>query len=61
MGKPLHFPWFREKRLDGKRLYYLINESTKKAILIAFGGKKEQQRIIDYVLFNKERFLKMIA
>lgn len=61
VGKPLHYDWFREKKLGNKRLYYLINESTKKAILIAFGTKKELQRIIQHILLNKERYLKYIA
>jgi hypothetical protein len=60
VGKPLRFDWFREKKLGDKRLYYLINESTKKAIIVAFGTKKEQQKIITHVLANKERYLAVI-
>lgn len=61
VGKPLHYDWFREKKLGNKRLFYLINEVTQKAVLIAFGTKKEQQKIIDHILFNKERYLRLIA
>ncbi|MBI1970136.1 hypothetical protein HYS47_00155, partial [Candidatus Woesearchaeota archaeon] len=61
VGKPLRFDWFREKRFENKRLYYLINEKTKKAVLVAFGTKKEQQKIIDHIILNKEAYLKMIA
>ncbi len=61
VGKPLRFDWFREKKLGGKRLYFLINDNTKKAVLVAFGDKKEQQRIIDHVLLNKENYLKFIS
>lgn len=60
-GKPLRYEWFREKKFGGKRLFFLINETTHKAILIAFGTKKEQQRIIEHILINKERYLKLIA
>tara|TARA_Y100000310_G_C20210522_1_gene591107 strand:- start:156 stop:452 length:297 start_codon:yes stop_codon:yes gene_type:complete len=60
VGKPLHYSWFREKKFENKRLYYLINETSKKAILIAFGNKKEQQKIINHILINKERYLRMI-
>ena len=59
-GKPLRYYWFREKKLDNKRLYFLINEKTKKAILLAFGPKKEQQKIIEHIILNKERYLKLI-
>ena len=44
VGKPLKFDWFREKRFENKRLYYLINRLTKKAIFVAFGSKKEHQK-----------------
>ena len=47
IGKPLRYNWFREKKYENKRLFYLINESSKKAILVSFGNKKEQQKIID--------------
>ncbi len=61
VGQPLRFNWFREKKLGNKRLYYLINESTQKAILVSFGTKKEQQKIIDYILLNRERYLHQIS
>ena len=60
VGKPLRYDWFREKKFDNKRLFYLINENTKKAILIAFGSKRDQQKIIDHVILNKERYLRLI-
>ena len=31
-GKPLRYDWFREKKFGNKRLFYLINKSTHKAI-----------------------------
>ncbi len=61
VGKPLRYDWFREKKLDNKRLYFLINEKTKKAILLAFGTKKEQQKIINHIILNKERYLALIC
>ena len=60
VGKPLRFDWFREKKFENKRLFFLVNRFTKKAILLAFGTKKEQQKIIDHVILNKERYLKFI-
>ncbi len=59
-GKPLGFKWFREKKFKGKRLYYLVYENSSKVLLVAFGGKKEQQKIIDYVLENKELYKKFV-
>ncbi len=61
VGKPLQFDWFREKKFENKRLFYIINKSTNKAILVAFGTKKEQQSIINQIMTNKERYLKLIS
>ena len=60
VGKPLRFDWFREKKLGNVRLYYLINEKSRKALLVAFGPKKEQQSIINHILLNRERYLRLI-
>ncbi len=60
VGKQLRFEWFREKKLGDKRLYYLIYKNVNKILLVSFGSKKEQQKIIDHVLENKERYRKII-
>ena len=60
VGKPLRFNWFREKKFGNKRLYFLINEKTMKAVLIAFGTKKDQQEIIAHIIVNKEKYLRLI-
>lgn len=60
VGKPLGFEWFREKKLGGKRLYYLVYEKSNAVLLVAFGGKKDQQKIIAHVLHNKERYRKIV-
>jgi len=60
VGKPLKFEWFREKKFGGKRLYYLIYKDVSKILLVSFGPKKEQQRIIDHIIENKERYRKII-
>lgn len=53
-GKILHFAWLREKRNDGKRLYYLIEEQQKKILLVAFTTKKEQQKTINEILAKRQ-------
>ncbi|PIN98170.1 MAG: hypothetical protein COT90_05590 [Candidatus Diapherotrites archaeon CG10_big_fil_rev_8_21_14_0_10_31_34] len=60
VGKPLRFKWFREKKFGGKRLYYLIYEKSGTVLLVAFGAKKEQQKIISHILQNKERYKKIV-
>ena len=58
-GKPLKFPWFREKKYKGKRLYFIVYEDFGKILLVAFGTKKEQQKIIDSILRNLDAFKKL--
>ena len=60
VGKPLKFDFFREKRLGSNRLYYFTNVQTSKALIVAYGSKKEQQRIIEETLLNKEEYLSHI-
>jgi outer membrane protein assembly factor BamE (lipoprotein component of BamABCDE complex) len=61
VGKPLRFSWFREKKFGNKRFFYLINEKSRKAVLVAFGSKKDQQKIINHIIANKEIYLTFIA
>ena len=61
VGKPLRYDWFREKKFENKRVYYLINEKAGKAMLVAFGTKREQQKMIDHIIDNKERYLRIIT
>ena len=60
VGKPLRFEWFREKKFGDKRLYYLIYNNINRVLLVSFGSKKEQQKIINHVLENTERYRKII-
>ena len=60
-GKPLGFEWFREKKLGGKRLYYLIYQKVGIVLLVAFGGKKEQQKIISHILQNLKEYDELVA
>ena len=60
LGKPLQFKWFREKKFENKRLYYLIYENSNTVLLVAFGKKKQQQAIIDNVLKNRERYKRLM-
>ena len=59
-GKQLRFDWFREKKLGNKRLYYLIYKHINSVLLVSFGTKKEQQKIIDHIIENKDRYKKII-
>ena len=60
VGKPLKFEWFREKKFGNKRLYYLIYKNLNRILIVSFGSKKEQQKIINHIIENKERYKKII-
>lgn len=57
-GKPLHFSWFREKKYLNKRLYFLVDEERRKILFVSFASKKDQQKIIYFIITNKDEFLK---
>ncbi len=51
-GDILRVRWFREKKFEGKRLYFIIDDFSQRILLIAFARKKDQERIIDEVISN---------
>ena len=59
-GKILHFDWFREKKYLNKRLYFLIDEERKKILFVSFASKKEQQKVINFVIANKTELLNFL-
>ena len=48
-GKPLGYRFFREKKFDGRRLYFLVYEAAVIVLLVALSGKKDQPATIDSV------------
>lgn len=60
VGKPIKFSWFREKKFKNKRLYYLIYKDLNRVLIVSFGSKKEQQKIIDFILANLDRYKRII-
>jgi hypothetical protein len=54
IGDSLGSPWFREVRMSGKRLYYIVGKS--RLLFVDVSGKKDQQEIIDFHL----RYVEMI-
>lgn len=54
IGKPLNVKWFREKKINKYRIYYLIYEDLKSIFMVDISEKKDQQKIINTIrlLFN---------
>ena len=56
VGKPLGVRWFREKKLDVFRMYYLIYEDLQAVYIITLSGKKDQQKIINTIRLFLEQY-----
>lgn len=48
-GKPLGFVFFREKKLNSRRVYYLIYEEFVIVLMVSISDKKTQQATIDAI------------
>jgi len=56
VGRELTYPFLREKRINGKRIYYLIYEDFKLVLLVAVSDKRDQQMTIDHIKENLKEF-----
>lgn len=53
VGKPLSgLSFFREKKFDGKRLYYLVYKNMLIILVLAISDKKAQQATINKILLD---------
>ncbi|MEK6894404.1 MAG: hypothetical protein AABX10_02990 [Nanoarchaeota archaeon] len=50
VGDQLRFPFFREKRLREKRIYYLIYDDLSTVLMVVIGRKKAQKETIDEIV-----------
>ncbi len=48
-GDPISVKWFREKRYDKYRIYYLVYDDLDAVFMIAISEKKDQQRVINTI------------
>ncbi len=46
-GDPLGYRFFREKKLGGKRVYFLVYDDLKAVLMVAISDKNTQQETID--------------
>ena len=58
VGDAIRYRFFREKRLKEKRIYYLVYDELSAVLIVAFGGKKEQQKTIDEIINYLPEFKK---
>ena len=49
LGRPLGYVFFREKKLNSRRIYFLIYEDVVIILMVAISDKKAQQVTIDAI------------
>jgi len=49
VGKPLGYPYFREKKFGKYRIYFLVYEELNAVLLVTISDKKAQQDTIDSI------------
>ena len=59
-GKPLKHDYLREKKWGPFRVYYLIIKDLLIVFLLEFSDKKDQQRIINEILYNLNEIISEI-
>ncbi|MEW5897540.1 MAG: hypothetical protein AB1668_07640 [Nanoarchaeota archaeon] len=56
VGDQIRVPWFREKKKDKYRFYYLIYEELKAVYVVGISAKKDQQAVINAIWLLLEHF-----
>ena len=60
IGKPLGIVFLREKRLNGRRAYYLIYEDFNAVLIVTVSNKKTQQETIAVIKANFGNYYQLI-
>lgn len=47
LGDPLGYEFFREKKIKGKRVYFLVYDDLKAVLMVGISGKKTQHETIE--------------
>lgn len=56
VGDPIRYKFFREKRINGKRVYFLVFDDLMAVLFVAISDKKTQQETIDSILGKLMQF-----
>jgi mRNA-degrading endonuclease RelE of RelBE toxin-antitoxin system len=49
VGDQISYPFLREKKISGKRIYYLIYDDLVLVLMVATSSKKDQQKTINSI------------
>ena len=56
VGDPIRVPWFREKKKDKYRIYYIIYDDLNTVYMVGISAKKDQQRVINTIWLLLDQF-----
>lgn len=59
-GKPLGYPFFREKKIDFYRIYFLVYADLDAILLITLSDKKTQQDTINKIKRELDHYNNLI-
>lgn len=59
-GQPVGYPFFKEKRIDGRHIYFLVYEDIDTILLITISDKKAQQDTINRIKRDLDRYSALI-
>ena len=59
-GDSLGFRFLREKRVENKRVYFLVYEDLKSVLMVSVSDKKAQQETIDKIKIYLPEFRRLI-
>ena len=58
--KPLSYPFFREKKMEKYRVYFLVYEDLDAVLLVTISDKKAQQDTIDNIKIQLDYYKELI-
>ena len=60
LGKPLGYLFFREKKLNRRRIYYLVYEDLVVVLMVGVSDKKTQQATIDNIRLHLNLYYEVV-
>lgn len=60
VGDKICYDFFREKRLNGRRVYYIIYKEKVIVLLVAISDKKTQQETIDEIKIHLDLYYDLV-
>lgn len=60
IGKPLYYPFLREKKIKGKRIYFLVYNEICIVLLVSASNKKTQQENINEIKLYLDEYKELV-